>query len=253
MERKTMLSPLAALLLYIAIYAAVVIVVAPLARVLAAPFFDQSTVHGIMIFRGVSAIFFGWLNLAFAVLVLRLRGQTLSEIGWGRRGAIWGWLLALAIVGLYIGTSFHAFDPKHAKAYALDPGLWLSDWSLFRIGLALGLGLTAGICEETIFRGFVMSQARDAGAPVAVQIALSGLLFGLAHFSLGEMNGHIDIATTLGVVASTAVFGIAFAIVYVLAKRSLLPGIVGHTIFAATFEPFMVMAVIAASFPHLAR
>jgi membrane protease YdiL (CAAX protease family) len=245
MQQNTSFSPMMALVLYIALYAIVVAVIAPLLRAWAAPHFDLADVRGMTAFRGVFAIVFGWINLALAILVLRLRGQTLADIGWGRPAALWGWIAAIAIVGLILWSSFSAFDPGRSKVYALDPRAWLSDWSLLRIGLMIGIGLTAGICEETVFRGFVMTQARDAGAPLIAQIALSALLFGLAHFSLGGMSGKFDAAATLSVIASTAIFGTLFALIYLLAGRSLTPGIVGHGIFAAVTEPWMIMAVIA--------
>jgi membrane protease YdiL (CAAX protease family) len=235
------------LVFYGALYAAVFVVVAPMVRAWAAPHFNRADARSMTAFRGAFAILFGRSNLALAILVLRLRGQTLADIGWGSPAALWGWVAAIAIVGLIFWNSFSSFYSGRTRVYALDPRAWLSDWSFFRISLAIGIGLTAGICEETVFRGFVMTEVHDAGAPLILHIVLSGLLFGLAHFSLGGMSGKFEIAATLGVVASTAVFGMLFAVVYSLARRSLTPGIVGHGIFAAVTEPWMIMAVIAMS------
>jgi membrane protease YdiL (CAAX protease family) len=244
MQQNTSFSPIMALVLYFALYAVVLVVAAPMVRAWAAPHFDLGSVRGMTAFRGVSSIVFGWLNLAFAILILRLRGQTLADIGWGQPGAIWGWIAAIAIVGLMLWFSFSSFDPARPRVGPLDARTWLSDWSFFRISLMIGIGLTAGICEETIFRGFVMTQARDAGAPVLLQIVLSGLLFGLAHLGIAMMSGQFNMAAAVGVVTSTTVFGMLFAIVYLLAGRVLTPGIVGHGIFAAVTEPWMIMAVI---------
>jgi hypothetical protein len=43
----------------------------------------------------------------------------------------------------------------------------LLDWSLFRIATGRGAGLPAGNLWGTIFRGFAMTTARDAGALAA--------------------------------------------------------------------------------------
>jgi membrane protease YdiL (CAAX protease family) len=117
---------------------------------------------------------------------------------------------------------------------------------MFRVVTVVVIGFTAGICEETMFRGFVMSQARDGGAPAWVQVILSGVLFGAAHFGIGGISGHFDLAGALGASASTTVFGCAFALVYLAARRSLTPGIVGHGLFAFITEPWTLLYVVSA-------
>jgi membrane protease YdiL (CAAX protease family) len=44
-----------------------------------------------------------------------------------------------------------------------------------------------------MFRGFAMTQARDAGAPLALQIVLSAIPFGLAHLSTATIGGKFDL------------------------------------------------------------
>lgn len=80
----------------------------------------------------------------------------------------------------------------------------------------LALALTAGICEEFLYRGFGMAAISRAGLPSVVVILLSSVLFGLAHLYQGRAG-----------FVSTMVLGILFGISRI-ALGSLLPVIVWH-------------------------
>jgi membrane protease YdiL (CAAX protease family) len=77
------------------------------------------------------------------------------------------------------------------------------------------LALTAGICEEILFRGFVLwyVQVWTGLVPAAV---VSCVVFGLAHAYLGSPH-----------VLRTALFG-AFLVLLVLVSRSLWPAMIVH-------------------------
>jgi len=201
--------------------------------------------HDIVAYRMALSLPLSWLALGGTILILRLRGHRLPDIGWGRRGAVWGWLLAAAIVAFCVVNSVRS--PYCHGLCFIDPAAWLSDWSPFRLIMSVAIGFTAGICEETMFRGFVMSQAREGGAPVWLQVLLSGVLFGAAHFGIGGFGGAFNWIAAFGAAFSTAVFGCLFALVYLLARRSLTPGIVGHGIFAFVTEPWMLLFVVGAA------
>src|SRR6185312_3167554 len=138
----------------------------------------------IVAWRAAGSIVLVWSLFGATWLILRVRGQTLCDIGWMRPARVWGWLLALVSAALYGGAT--ALNMAKAGAPVL------SDWSLWRIAIALGIGVSAGICEETVFRGFVMGQAKDAGVHWSIQILLSALLFGFAHVGWGAMSGHVQ-------------------------------------------------------------
>jgi uncharacterized protein len=80
----------------------------------------------------------------------------------------------------------------------------------------LALALTAGLCEEFLYRGFAMAVIGRTGLPVGVVILLSAILFGLAHLYQGRAG-----------FVSTMVLGILFGISRA-ALGSLLPVIVWH-------------------------
>ena len=80
-----------------------------------------------------------------------------------------------------------------------------------------GLAVTAGICEEFIYRGFVFAAFRQAHFPTWVVLALSSILFGLAHAYQGR-------AGMLG----TLILGTVFGCVRILFD-SLVPVVLWHT------------------------
>ncbi len=175
MEKSGIFTPVMALVLFVAMFVVVMTVIAPVVRGWAAAHFDLNGTRPQVAFRIGMGLAFQWLMLVALLLILKFRGQTLADMGWGKPSLIWGWLLALGLVAFFAWSAF-AGSGSRSAIYALNARTWLSDWSLFRTSLALGVAVTAGICEEVMFRGFVMTQARDAGrkAPLVVQILLSG-------------------------------------------------------------------------------
>jgi uncharacterized protein len=80
----------------------------------------------------------------------------------------------------------------------------------------LALALTAGFCEEFLYRGFVMAALTHTGFPPWSTVLVSSILFGLAHLYQGR-GGFVS---TLGVGAVFAVARIAY--------HSLVPGMFWH-------------------------
>jgi membrane protease YdiL (CAAX protease family) len=83
--------------------------------------------------------------------------------------------------------------------------------------LAMAVSLTAGLCEEYIYRGFVMWYAAVLGGPVVAALA-SSLIFGLGHLYQGGRH-----------VLRTGLLGLTFALLALL-SGSLWPGIVVHVV-----------------------
>lgn len=238
-SRKIGVGPWQALLVFVLLWAIYIVVGPFLRQAIQTVITPGTTPREIVAFRVALALPLNWLMLGLTLVILRARGQSFSDIGWGKPARLWGWLLAAAIVGFYAWSSFNL--PMRPGQIMIDSRQWLSDWSFFRVAIALGLGITSGITEEGMFRGFVISQAKDGRAPVVLQVLLSGLLFGLAHFGWGGLTGHFDLMSSVAAMASTTVFGTVFAIVYVVSGRSLMPVVVGHTLFNFIIEPWMML------------
>jgi len=80
------------------------------------------------------------------------------------------------------------------------------------------LAVTAGVCEEFLYRGFAMSALSRAGLPAWAVVVLTSALFGLAHVYQGRGG-------TLG----TFVMGILFGVIR-LAYDTLLPVMLIHVV-----------------------
>jgi membrane protease YdiL (CAAX protease family) len=83
--------------------------------------------------------------------------------------------------------------------------------------LFLGLAATAGLCEEFLFRGFVMAALLRAGLSSWLVVVVSSVMFGIAHLYQGK-----------GGSMGTAILGAAFALIR-LAYGNLLPAVVWHS------------------------
>ena len=80
----------------------------------------------------------------------------------------------------------------------------------------VALAVTAGLCEEFLYRGFLMAALGRAGLPVWGVVLLSSVLFGLAHLYQGR-----------GGLVSTLVVGTVFGMARI-AYDGLVPVMVWH-------------------------
>jgi membrane protease YdiL (CAAX protease family) len=78
------------------------------------------------------------------------------------------------------------------------------------------LSVTAGLCEEFLYRGFAMAALSRMGLPVGLVILVSSIIFGLAHLYQGRAG-----------FVSTMVLGIVFGVSRA-AVGSLVPAVVWH-------------------------
>ena len=82
------------------------------------------------------------------------------------------------------------------------------------------ISLTAGICEEVLFRGFLIRFLHESSLalPIAGALAVSSVLFGLGHLYQGFKS-----------LVTTTIAGLCFGLLFLL-SGSLLPGIVLHAL-----------------------
>src|SRR4029077_80408 len=80
----------------------------------------------------------------------------------------------------------------------------------------LALSVTAGLCEEFLYRGFAMAVLSRAGLPIGVVILVSSVIFGLAHLYQGRAG-----------LVSTMVLGILFGVARAT-LGSLVPAMAWH-------------------------
>ena len=109
----------------------------------------------------------------------------------------------------------------------------LAPQGLSGIGLWIVLSLTAGICEEFVFRGYLQKQFIALTRNVSVGIVLSAVIFAIGHLYEGVLT-----AIVIGV------FGILLGTLAHV-RRSLAPGMVAHAwhdIFSGVLLAFLTQA-----------
>ena len=170
----------------------------------------------------LSAIAFEWLLFWGTLRGLRKHGTTVSTLM--GEGALWQGLAlgALAwplVVVVGMGTKwalshagFHV-DADNARTVAR-----IGPHGALEIALWIVVSLSAGICEEFVFRGYLMRQfaAWLGGWPQG--LAVSAIVFGFGHMYQG-----------LGQMLTIVVHGLSFGAIALLTKR-LVPGMTAHAI-----------------------
>ncbi len=184
--------------------------------------------------RATAAGVQGARNRAYLVNMVTTWGLTAGVLAlWADRGRPWaglrlglgtplqsaaGLVLAAAYLGLALAQrrALLAQPDRLARVFArfgaIEP--LLPHTSGERGGFAL-VSVTAGVCEEILFRGFVMWYVSVWTGPV-LAVLISSILFGFAHLYLSPRDA-----------LRTGVAGLLFGLV-VLAAGSLWPAILIH-------------------------
>jgi membrane protease YdiL (CAAX protease family) len=124
-----------------------------------------------------------WIVLVIFLLFRKSRLAELREIGLFRFGTWSAWLIALGITALAVFNSLNILHRMgHSSALLWQP-------SLFHIYAALLLGTTAAICEEILFRGYLMTFFAKAGYGKVVQVIVPGIAFGMAPWGFRVSGG----------------------------------------------------------------
>lgn len=183
----------------------------------------------------ISAIAAGELaTVAVLAVYLRRRGSSLTSFGLGASGTVVAWVAAI-LLGMLTAFSGLSNPALHlpSKLHALvDP----APWHLYS---AVVVGLTAGFCEELVFRGYIMRQLAAAGHGGVVQVAGSAVLFGVAHAGLLRLG----VVAALLVIVPTAMLGAVYSAIVIVGRRSLWPVILSHFINDFAVIPWVFLAV----------
>jgi membrane protease YdiL (CAAX protease family) len=175
-----------------------------------------------------------WLFVVGLWFVLRHRGLSFGNLGVWRLGTWPAWVMALLFASLSIASNLRLLPRMHipiSNAF-LPHG--------FHLAAALTMGITAGFCEEVLFRAFLMTQFATAGYGKAMQVFVPGLAFGIAH--AGYLNQGFLV--WLGIMLPTAFLGMMWGIAYLLGRHSLVPSMVAHFLNDATALPWILFFMI---------
>jgi membrane protease YdiL (CAAX protease family) len=178
-----------------------------------------------------------WFSVCVLRAVLKRRNSSFRDLGVWRAGTRWAWLVALLFAAIPIIGNLR-FLPR--MGIPISSAFWPHG---FHLAASLILGITAGFCEEVIFRAFLMTEFANAGYGKVAQILVPGFVFGLAH--AGYLNqGFLP---WLGIMLPTAFIGMMWGAAYLLGRRSLLPVIVAHFINDATALPWIAFFMVTGS------
>ena len=170
-----------------------------------------------------STILFQWVLAAIVAWRAFARGLTLPQLGL-ESGRPWS-IFLLTLIGATLiavahwmnlrrmaGSNHPAAEKLRAMAERLFPQS-KTETIFFTL-----LALTAGICEEFIFRGFVIAALFAAGLSSWTAVIVSSLMFGAAHLYQGK-GGSVG----------TGILGVLFASVRI-AYRSIFPVVIWHAV-----------------------
>jgi membrane protease YdiL (CAAX protease family) len=164
-----------------------------------------------------------WTITLFAFWRTTARGLTARDFGLGR-GEFAEILLACLMGGLALGALHWGNLRRVARVGGAGAERMRSiakhilPQSSAELIPYCGLAVTAGICEEFLYRGFAYAALTRAGVPIWLGFLATSILFGLAHLYQGR-----------GGVLGTTILGLLFAggrLVF----GSLLPPIVWHSV-----------------------
>ncbi|GHA13911.1 hypothetical protein GCM10008090_24610 [Arenicella chitinivorans] len=153
----------------------------------------------------------------------------IAYLGFTREGSgtLLSWFLAMVVTVLYCYGAASISDVKQYM-FKLD----------FLKFVAVVGAVCAGIVEELVFRKWVMDYLAGEDFSIAIQIVVSGLLFGAAHLIWGVRN----IKAGINAAISTSLLGLALGVVYWVGDRSLAPCIAAHFVISALIEPGLLIS-----------
>jgi membrane protease YdiL (CAAX protease family) len=153
-----------------------------------------------------ATIAFQWVLVGVVVWRSLVRGLTIEELGLGLDGRVG--ILASGLFGaIFIGAlqwlNLRRIGRMEGEAPELLRKLAnrLLPVNLVEYLPYSALAITAGVCEEFVYRGFAIAAFSKAGLPLWLVVILSSLLFGLAHAYQGR-----------GGMVSTGIFGVLLAL-----------------------------------------
>jgi uncharacterized protein len=171
----------------------------------------------------VSTILFQWLLAAIVGWRALARGLTVPQLGLAKGPIPSVVLVTLTGAALIAGAHWMNLrrlaasnHPTAAKLRAMAARLFPQ--SATEIVFFTMLAVTAGICEEFIFRGFVIAALFGAGLSTWTTVVVSSLMFGAAHLYQGK-----------GGSAGTGILGVLFASIRI-AYQSIFPVLIWHAV-----------------------
>jgi uncharacterized protein len=159
----------------------------------------QLASHTVAIPVYLSAIVLDWLLFFYCWSGVRRPGRSLWTLAGGRwnswRSLAGDLIIALPFWLVWEGTAYgldRLLGPSSAKS--VDS---LLPTSLLEVLVWTATCVTAGICEEIVFRGYLQRQLHAFTGSLAVAVVAQGVIFGLFHAYQGWKN--VAVISVLGI------------------------------------------------------
>ena len=162
--------------------------------------------------------------VAFTALVLWLRRRSLSLRSLGFRRPT-QWLPVIVAVALALCYAGFTLMIPEVRSHAAEISTF-KIWGVF-------VGVIGALVEETIFRGFILTELQRLRTAAWMQVVVSGVTFGLLHFGFSWWG-----------MVCTTVMGMFLAITYLWSGRSLLAPVASHCLINIIIEPWLLLYVI---------
>lgn len=170
-----------------------------------------------------STIAFQWILMGLVAWRAFARGLTATQLGLATRFTLH--LAWITFAGAVVFGAFQWFNLRRVSRMTGD----VPDFMRKLAGRIMpkrplefapycALALTAGVCEEFLYRGFAMAALASAGLATWAVVLVSSLLFGLAHTYQGKTG-----------VGGTTLMGLVLGTTRALVQ-SLLPVMVWHSV-----------------------
>ena len=177
--------------------------------------------EGMLLIGDLSDLIIKWGLVAYVSWPMRRRGITIRKAinaRWSSARAVWRdlgiALLVLAgyyVVGLAGAVVLQGHEAKASQSFAQR-----APHSALELCVWIAVAISAGFCEEFVFRGYLQEQCRRLTGSVAAAVVIQALIFGAAH-------GYEGWAFMLTVFLIGLFFGAVAAW-----RKSLAPTMIGH-------------------------
>lgn len=162
---------------------------------------------------------FEWLLFGFVILGVKLNATPLLAVLGERWNSVREFLrdTGIAMAFLFFSIFLESLLGSHLHRGGPDPSVrFLLPHGGSEIAVWIALSLTAGFCEETLFRGYLQRQFMALTQNAPMGILLAAVMFGIAH-------GYQGFARAVEV----GVLGVMHGILAQW-RRSVRPGMIAH-------------------------
>jgi membrane protease YdiL (CAAX protease family) len=163
--------------------------------------------------------------VAFTALILWLRRRSLSlrSLGFIRPSR---WLPVIVAVVFSLAYAGFTLMIPDVRSHVAEISIF-KIWGVF-------VSVIGALVEETIFRGFILTELERLWSSRCMQVVVSGVTFGLLHIGFSWWG-----------IVCTTLMGTVLAITYLWSGRSLLAPVVGHSLINIIIEPWLLLYIIS--------